>query len=1117
MLRAGDSRGCMTDKIGNWLEELGLGKYADVFVESEIDLDTLPYLTDEALEKIGVALGARLKILAAIAAQSSEGLAGEAKVAPMVELTSPRRNAERRQLTVMFCDLVGSTDLSGSLDPEELRAVILAYQNAVAGEATRFAGHVARFMGDGVLIYFGWPRAHEDDAERAVRAALSMMQAISTLKAPSGDTLEARIGIATGLVVVGDLIGEGASQEEAVVGKTPNLAARLQSVATPGQIVISETTRELLGELFDLANLGEQNLKGINTPTTAFAVLEARALESRYDARSAEANSPMVGREQELALLMERWRQAKAGEGQMVLLTGEAGIGKSRITRVAIDAIAREPHFRINYQCSPYHGDSAFYPAIQQLTRAANLAPDDDRDQKLDKLEALLGQAVSDYQSMAPLLAQMLGIDSQDRYGSLGLSPQQQRNRTLNALVDQLIGLAGQQPVLFIVEDAHWIDPTTLELIELCLDRAASAPIFLLITARPTFDHGFGGHPIVTRLALNRLGRDQIIAIVDRLSGGKPLPTELLDEIAAKTDGVPLFVEELTKAVLESGVTGIPASLHDSLMARLDRIPDVKEIAQIAAAIGRGFDYKLLMAIAGRSQADLESCLKKLTEAELIFCRGRPPEASYTFKHALVRDAAYESLLKSRRQELHGRIAEVLVTKFPATAEAQPELLAHHYTEAGLLLEASKKWLIAGDRSARRAANREAIAQLRRGLGLLDKIDQEPVRWRLELDFLMTLGGCLRTLKGWSDGETVETVFRARQLCDQLDDSPYRGEIGLGEYTVYLLRGELDDAVRCGHELLRLANMDHSSVERHIGHRAIGATLFHMGQFEEAQHHLEAGLALYDPKTEEQIVHKIGYSSGVTFHSYLAHALWHFGYPDKALKHLDQSISLTQELQHPPSQAFALFQAAFHHHHSMRNDTEALHQVIERFQVLAREGGFDAWSAFINSQQACLAIETGDTSGALDQALQNLERWKAGAGVLMLPSFYETLARIQHALGHQEQAMLSINNAIECSNQFGEKWLLAEIYRYKGDLLADCGSSETGAREACFEKALAIAGDHSLRTLELRAATSLARLWAEAGERHKAHDLLAPLYGWFSEGFDTLDLKRAKALLDGIA
>ena len=486
----------MTDNIGNWLEQLGLGKYTRVFVENEIDFDTLPYITDEALEEIGVALGARLKILGAIATQSPQGLAADANVEHQAEPTSRRRDAERRQLTVMFCDLVGSTALSVSLDPEELRAVILAYQNAVVGEATRFEGHVARYMGDGVLIYFGWPRAHEDDAERAVRAALSMMQALSSLKAPNGEPLASRIGIATGLVVVGDLIGEGAAQEEAVVGETPNLAARLQGVAMPGQVVISETTRGLLGELFDLDNLGEQDLKGIADPTTAFSVLRARALESRYDARTAAADTPMVGREQELALLMERWRQARAGEGQMVLLTGEAGIGKSRITRVAIDTISAEPHFRINYQCSPYHGDSALYPAIQQLSRAANFAPDDDPDRKLDKLEALLGQADADYRVKAPLLALMLGIESEARYGKLDLSPQQQRNRTLNALNDQLIGLAGQQPVLFIVEDAHWIDPTTLELIELCLDRAASAPVFLLITARPSFDHSFGGHPL---------------------------------------------------------------------------------------------------------------------------------------------------------------------------------------------------------------------------------------------------------------------------------------------------------------------------------------------------------------------------------------------------------------------------------------------------------------------------------------------------------------------------------------------------------------------------------------------------------------------------------------------
>ena len=1105
----------MTENIGNWLEQLGLGKYTHAFVENEIDLDTLPYVTDEALEKIGVALGARLKILAAIAAQSPEDLIRDVDAGHQPGSTSRTRNAERRQLTVMFCDLVGSTALSASLDPEELRAVILAYQNAVVGEATRFEGHVARFMGDGVLVYFGWPRAHEDDAERAVRSALSMMQALSGLKDPGGATLEARIGIATGLVVVGDLIGEGAAQEEAVVGETPNLAARLQAVAAPGQVVISETTRGLLGELFDLANLGEQDLKGIAAATTAFLVLGARALESRYDARTAEANSPMVGREQEFNLLMERWRQAKAGEGQMVLLTGEAGIGKSRITRVAIDAIASEPHFRINYQCSPYHGESALYPAIQQLSRAADFAPGDDADCKLDKLETLLGRTIADYRVMAPLLAQMLGIESAARYGNLDLSPQQQRYRTLNALADQLIGQASQKPVLFILEDAHWIDPTTLEFIDICLDRAATAPIFMLLTARPIFDHGFGGHPIVTRLDLNRLGRDQIIALVGRLGGGKQLPGELLDEIVTKTDGVPLFVEELTKAVLDSGVTGIPASLYDSLLARLDQIPDAKEVAQIGAAIGRGFDYGLLTAIADRPEAELVSSLEKLTEAEIIFCRGRPPEASYTFKHALVRDAAYESVLKSRRQELHGKIAEVLETEFPAIAEDQPELLAHHYTEAGLLLAASEKWLMAGDRSARRAANREAIAQLRRGLDLLSKVEEGPGRWRLELDLLMTLGGCLRTLKGWNDAETVKTVFRARRLSDQMDDSPYRGAIGLGEYTIYLLRGELAKAVECGRELLRLAEMDHSGVERHIGHRAAGATLFHMGRFEEARRHLEAGLAVYDPGTEEQIVHKIGYYSGVTFHSYLAHSLWHFGFPDQSLKCLEHSISLTQKLQHPPSQAFALFQASFHYDHLMRNDVKALRYANESFLTLAEQGGFDTWSAFINSQQACLATETGDIAGAPEKVLRNLEWWKGSTGVLLVPYYYEMLARTQEGLGHMKDALRSIDTAIEWSDRFGEQLLIAELYRRKGDLLGGSGSCE--AQQACFEKALAIARDQSSRALELRAATSLVSLWADEGDRQKAQDLLGPLYGWFSEGFDTVDLKRAKALLDELA
>ena len=577
----------MDRDVGKWLEGMGLGKYAGPFAENEIDFEALQHLTEEDLKEVGVALGARRKLLAAIA---ELGAKTEATVeSAAVESRPAASEAERRQLTVMFVDLVGSTALAGRLDPEEMRTVVTSYQNTVAGSISRFEGHVAKFMGDGVLAYFGWPRAHEDDAERAVLAALSMLQEITDLKNPGGEAMAARIGIATGLVVVGDLVGEGASQEEAVVGETPNLAARLQAIARPDQVVVAQTTRGLLGELFDLSDLGPQDLKGIAKPTTAFLVRGTRQLESRFEARTAKSELPLVGREQELALLMERWRQAKAGEGQMVLLTGEPGIGKSRVAQSALDAIMGEPHYRIVYQCSPYHGDSALYPAIQQLRRAAGFAQAETSEQQLDKLAALVRQTGVDEGACVPFLATLLGVPPESRYGRQDLGPEQQRSRTLDALTDQLFGLARERPVLFLVEDAHWSDPTTLELIELCLDRAESAKVLLLVTARPDFDYAFGGHPIVTRLTLNRLGRDQISSIVSRLSSDKPLASELLEEIALKTDGVPLFVEELTKAVLESGVTGIPASLHDSLMARLDRVPDVKEVAQVAAAIGRNF------------------------------------------------------------------------------------------------------------------------------------------------------------------------------------------------------------------------------------------------------------------------------------------------------------------------------------------------------------------------------------------------------------------------------------------------------------------------------------------------------------------------------------------------
>ncbi|MEE8253728.1 MAG: adenylate/guanylate cyclase domain-containing protein, partial [Hyphomicrobium sp.] len=725
--------------VAQWLEALGLSQYGTAFAENDVDLEVLPELAESDLEGLGVSLGHRKKLLKAIAALPEDATASAeiVEALPSIAAPAPKRQheAERRQLTVMFVDLVGSTELSGRLDPEEMRDVLRNYQNAVAGEVTRFDGSVAKYMGDGVLCYFGWPKAHEDDAERAVRAGMAIMQALQRATTGGDEVVRARAGVATGLVVVGDLIGEGAAQEEVVVGETPNLAARMQGVAQPNQVVVAETTRLLLGNVFELVDLGAQDLKGISGKTSAYVVSAERVTESRFEARSSGRVSAMVGRDHELALMRERWKQARAGEGQLVLLTGEAGIGKSRIARAMIDAVASEPHTRISYQCSPYHTDSSLYPAVQQLTFAAGIKATDSNDEKLDKLESVLMQGDT------VLIAALLGLDGQVRYGRLDMTPQQQRARTLQVLADHLISLSRDKPVLFVLEDAHWIDASTLELLDLCLDQVASVRVLMLITARPAFEHGFGGHPIVTKLTLNRLGREQVTKIVDRITGGKTLPHELLDEIAKKTDGVPLFVEELTKAVLESGglketetayeLTGpishlaIPATLHDSLMARLDRLQPVKEVAQTAACIGREFAHALLAVITPLNDAALQDALKQLIVAELIFRRCIAGETSYIFKHALVRDAAYESLLRTRRQAIHAKLVDAL----EAQEQTAPEILAHHCEHCGQLEKASTYWRESGNAALARPAYTEAISHFSAATALIERLD-EPTPWR---------------------------------------------------------------------------------------------------------------------------------------------------------------------------------------------------------------------------------------------------------------------------------------------------------------------------------------------------------------------------------------------------
>jgi class 3 adenylate cyclase len=846
--------------VADWLRSLGLERYEQAFRDNEIDADLLPNLTVDDLKDLGVSLvGHRRRLLDAIArlrdaSPGSEAAAAERAIEPSSASAGAephfehdgrpplRPEAERRQLTVMFVDLVGSTALSARLDPEDMRALIGGYQKVCGEVIGRYEGHVAKYMGDGVLAYFGWPRAHEDDAERAVRAALELADAIGRLTADGGRSLAARVGIATGQVVVGDLIGEGAAQEQAVVGETPNLAARLQGLAEPGGVVIALGTERLVAGLFDLADLGSHELKGFGQEVRAWRVVRDSRAESRFAARSATGLTPFVGRQHELGMLLDRFEQAKESEGQVVLLSGEPGIGKSRLAHALIERLADAPHTRMRYYCSPYHVNSALHPVIEQLERAAGFEPDDPPERRLDKLETLLGQGTNHPAAVAPLIAALLSIPHVTRYPPLDLPAQRQRELTVAALLDQLSGLAARRPVVMVLEDGHWLDPSSTELFERVIERLQTLPVLLLITFRPEFQPPWTSYPHMTALTLNRLGRRHSTEMIAAVAGGKPLPEEVLAQIWAKTEGVPLFVEELTKTVLEADLledtgdryelTGplpplaIPATLQDSLMARLDRLAPVKEVAQIGAVIGREFSYRLLAALSRLDEMALQDALSHLVGSELVFRRGTIPDAVYSFKHAFVQDAAYASLLKSRRQQLHAEAAAALREHFPEVADSQPEILAHHCTQAGLTEEAIGYWQRAGHRAAERSAHAEAAAHLSKGLELLRTLPESAERSEQELDLLTALGSILISAKGHGSPEVATIYTRARDLCRSLCDTPHLAPVLQGLRMHHMLRAELPPARMAAEELLALGEMGQDAGCLLEGHRAVGVMHF---------------------------------------------------------------------------------------------------------------------------------------------------------------------------------------------------------------------------------------------------------------------------------------------------
>jgi class 3 adenylate cyclase/predicted ATPase len=1112
--------------IEQWLADIGLDQYGPLFRAQEIDLIVLPDLRDGDLKELGIPLGHRKRLLRAISEIQARdaGARDQATTDTGTSIPKTSAEAERRQITVLFCDLVGSTELSTRLDPEDMSELLRTYRSCCAGTIARWDGYIAKYMGDGVLAYFGWPRSHEDDAERAVRAGLELVAAVGRLDLGEGNPLAARVGIATGQVVAGDLIGEGDAQERNVVGDTPNLAARLQSLASPNAIVIAPDTRRLLGSLFEFRDLGPLAVKGFARPVSACEVLRASAAESRFEALRAQ-QTPLVGREEGIGVLLRRWQQAKEGEGQVVLLSGEPGIGKSRVGATLLERLADEPHVRLRYFCSPHHSTSPMHPFISQLKRAANFEPDDPPRIKLDNLETLFAPSTKNLAEDVQLMAELLAIPTEERYPPLKLSPQQKKERTLAALLDNLESLAAKSTVLMIYEDVHWVDPTSLELLERMVDVVERLPVLLVITFRPEFQPSWVGLAHVTLHPLNKLNRRESAKMLDRMTAGKPLPREVAEQIIKHTDGVPLFLEELTKTVLEGALleeqadryvlTGplpplaIPTSLQASLMARLDRLASLKDVAQIGAAIGREFSYELLAAVAGHSEHDLQSALDQLVTAGLIFRRGTPPRVSLQFKHALVQDAAYSTLLRSRRQELHARIARVLEEAFPDIVETQPELLAHHCTQAGLTEQAIDYWQRAGERALTRSANLEASRHFGHGIEMIKSLSYSPAHTRREFRLYLGLGPANRAIKGHAAPETLDAFTRARDLFDADTSLPEQMVVFYGLWGVHFVRAEIEAARKVAEQALLLMARNADAASQAHANRLMGETLFALGEFVEARQYLQRAIAFCDSDRATHTDLRFSFDCKVGALAFLAWVLCALGHLEQAGSAATEAFTLSVRLEHPLTSSMALVGMVFLA--EFRRDTADLREHADAQVALCAEHGITLFGIWASFSQGLARSWSGDPHAGIVAMRAAMVAAESAHEGMWRPMRLGFLAEVHAGIGERELALALLDEAIALVATTKEGNFEAELHRMRGEILL---AQDKAAAEASFERALSIARHQSAKLWELRAAVSLSRLWRDQGRRDDARSLLAPVYGWFTEGFATPDLQAARELLD---
>ncbi len=1124
--------------LGAWLHDLRLDRYATAFAENDIDEATLGELTNEDLKDLGVvSVGHRKKLLLAIAALPRGGKATATAGPPTkTETTGVAPEAERRHLTVMFCDLVGSTELAERLDAEVLREVLRSYQGACAESIAGFDGHVAKYIGDGLLAYFGYPRAHEDDAARAVHAGRGVLKALAALnkhlKKDHAVELQVRIGIHTGPVIAGEMGGGETREEHAIVGETPNIAARLEALAAPDTVVISGATRRLVEGLFEFDPLGPQRLKGVSAPVEVFSVTGEGEARSRFEAMAARSLGPLIGREEELRLLKRRWELAKDGESQVVLLSAEAGVGKSRLLRALRSGIEDEPHSRILYFGSPYHRNSAFHVAVDQFRRGLRFERDDSGAQRLDKLEAVLaelGMAIDDH---APILAGFLSVPAGNRYASAEQSPAEFKMKALASSVEIFRAMAARQPVLIAVEDAHWIDPSSLELLSLAIEQLSDAPILFLITFRPEFEPPWEGRGNAVSLKLGRLSRKETAGLVTSVAGGEALPRTVTDQIVARADGVPLFIEELTKAVIETGIveatpegfkTGgaspqqaIPETLQDSLTARLDRLAPVKEIAQLAATIGRGFSRELLAAVESFGEAELDHALAQLVDAELIYPRGLPPAVGYEFKHALMRDSAYQSLLKSRRRQFHHQIADALVRDFPHISDGEPEVVAHHFTEAALGEKAVPCWLAAAQRANERSANQEAIEHCRQGLALIHDLPESADRDRQELAFDLILAPALMATGGFALPEIAATYEKAAELAERVGDFEQSYAVNWGHWLTLQQTGKIDAANEKSEELLELARQRDDSGLLLQAHHSCWTSRFANEELHPVLEHTERGMELYDPSRHRSHAYLYGgHDPGCCCRTMRAITLSVVGRADQARAAIEDAIALAEEIEHAFSLAivvsFAGSVAMF------ERNPELVHVRADMCEKICARHGFAHFAAMAPVLRGWAIAARGEPDKGIAEMTASLESLRKTGMRLSFP--LALLAEAYGWAGRQSAGLKTVDEAVEVIEKSGEHRWEPEIHRLKGELLltGNAKSRILAEAEACFQKALDIAHGQGALLFELRAASSLARLLDTRRKRDAAHRTLAPVYARFTEGFDTPDLKEAKALLDALA